>query len=469
MNNSLPNSAEELKEFLRYLDKFLLGKAIEWAKKCYQAILEQMDTLIAENRSDGTSIEHRREVWFQTCLGAVKIKRRQYQDGEGGWRYFLDEIMGMSKNWHTTVSVQELALEMASMMPYRRSAEVLRKTSAIDLPHQTIWRMIARVVDPYLEQEKRELKWFMETGELPESEGKKVDRLLMEADGVMLALQREKEKKAEVKLGIAYEGWQKVSKDRYQTVNKTAYAAVADKADFWAGLSLKLYKVYDLCGVDTIVGGDGAGWVKEGASYVGGSYQLDRYHLHRELCAALGRDNQTKGRVWEACERGEVAVGLGIMADALIKAKGEQATRIARAYRYLQENSAGLVDYRLRLGEDGKTLRHTGAIEGNVNQFVARRMKNQGMSWRLRGISRLLCVRFLILEKKLPGWLKKRTDLDTRTKITLPRKQMRRVVTRLSIQEPDEWIKAKLPALYGPHAYHPWVRALKSLSQVSAI
>jgi hypothetical protein len=470
LNNSVTNSAEELKEFLRHLDRYLKDRAIEWAKKCYQNIMEQIDTLIAEDRGEGISIDHLRGVWFQTCLGAIRIKRRQYQDGEGRWRYLLDEIMGMEKQWHTTVSVQELALEMASFMPYRRSAEVLKKASAIDLPHQTIWRMVGKAADPYLEKEEQELKWFLETGELAQGEGKQVSRLMVEADGVILSLQREKERRAEVKLGIAYEGWEKAGKDRYKTVNKTAFSTVSGEDDFWSGLSLKLQKTYDLSRVgDTIVGGDGAGWIKEGASYVNGRFQLDRYHLHRELCSAFGRDNQTKGMIWAACERGEVEIGLGIMAEAMKKASGKEALRIARAYRYLNDNRSGVGDYRLKLGEEGKTLRHTGAIEGNIDKLIVRRMKNQGMSWTLKGISRLLCVRFLILEKKLTGWLDNGRQTDNISKITIPTKKVRRIVTRLSIQEPDEWIKAKLPALYGPHSSRPWVRVLKSLSEVSAL
>jgi hypothetical protein len=289
----------------------------------------------------------------------------------------------------------------------------------------------------------------------------------VEADGVILSLQREKERRAEVKLGIAYEGWKKVGKDRYRTVNKTAFTTVAGRDNFWSGLSLKLQKTYDLARVkDTIVGGDGAGWIKEGASYVNGRYQLDRYHLNKELCSAFGRDSQTKGAVWQACERGEVEVSLAIMADAMKRVKGEQSLRMARAYRYIQENSSGLGDYRLSLGEEGKTLRHTGAIEGNIDKLIVRRMKNQGMSWTLKGIRRLLCVRFLILEKKLTEWLENEKPPQSTNKINLPRKKMRRIVTKLSIQEPDEWIKAKLPALYGPHSSRPWVRMLKSLSEV---
>jgi len=464
---SLPQNPAEFNDFIQQLDKVLLERAIEWARKCYKTLLEELDGLLMQNRDRALSVEHRRDVWLQTHLGPVKVKRRQYRDGDGKYRYLLDELMGMSRYRHYTSSVQEKALELASTMPYRYSAEVLRKLSAIDLPHQTIWRLMARTADPYLEHAERELEWFLETGEIPSGAAKKATRLMVEADGVMLSLQREKERKAEVKLGIAYEGWAKVGKDRYRTVNKTAFAAIAGGDAFWGGMTLKLRKTYDLSEVkDTIVGGDGARWVKEGARYMNGRFQIDRYHVNRALCAALGKDRETKARIWEAINGGDVETGLRILADALGKARGKQAANIAAVYRYLHDNSAGLRDYRVGLGEAGKSLRHTGAIEGNVDKLVARRMKNQGMSWTLRGIRRLLCVRFLVLEGNLADHLKAG---KIREIPRIPRRTIRHFANRTFAQNPSDWLAAVLPAIHGPHSSRPWAKALKSLSEVPTL
>ena len=447
---SLLENGTELKKILGQLDKVLLGEALEWARETYKKVLMEIDKTLAEHRACGLQIEHQRDVWYQTCLGPVKVRRRQYR-AQKGYRYLLDEAIGMSKRNHITDSVQVLALDLVSTMPYRRSADVLQKTSAIDLTHQTIWRLVAKTADPYLKKAEQELKWFQETGEIPASEGKQVARLMVEADGVMLSLQREKERKTEVKLGIAYEGWENTSKDRYKTVNKTIFAEVTGGDTFWAGMSLKLQKRYDLSGIrETIVGGDGATWVKEGASYINGHFQLDHYHLNKELTAALGQDKKTKGKVWQACLCGDAETGLQIMAETLKQSKGEQAQRIAKAYHYLKANRDGIADYRMKLGEEGKGLRRTGAMEGNVDKLVVRRMKNQGMSWSLKGIRRLLCVRFLVLEGKLNDWLtEEKTELPL---IGLSAKKVRKIVTNLSEQEPDAWLEAGLPALYGPHA-----------------
>ena len=464
---SLPETGKELKAILGQLDKILLGEALQGARKVYQTILAQTDEALAKHRSPGLRIEHLRNVWYQTCLGPVKVRRRQYWDGESH-RYLLDEVMGMSKRSHVTNGVQVLALDLASTMPYRRSADVLRKTSAIELTHQTIWRLVAKTADPYLKKTEQELKWFEETGEIPASEGKQVARLMVEADGVMLSLQREKERKAEVKLGIAYEGWERVGKDRYRTVNKTVFAAVNGGDTFWAGMSLKLQQRYDLSRVgETIVGGDGAGWIKEGARYVNGRFQLDHYHLNRELTTALGQDKKTKERVWRACEQGDIKNALQIMADAAGQARGESAQRITKTYHYLYDNRSGLEDYRLKLGEEGTGLRRTGAMEGNVDKLVVRRMKNQGMSWSLKGIRRLLCVRFLVLEGKLTSWLAVKKPAVPQ--ITIPAKKIHRIVTRLSAQEPDTWLQAGLPALYGPYASRPWVKVLRTITETPTL
>ncbi len=154
------------------------------------------------------------------------------------------------------------------------------------------------------------------------------------------------------------------------------------------------------------------------------------------------------------------------MASALEQAKGEPAKRINQAYRYLYENRSGLEDYRSKLGENGKDLRRTGAMEGNIDKLVVRRMKNQGMSWTIKGIRRLLCIRFLVLEGKLKDWL---VEKPYAHQINIPKKKIRRTINHLSAREPDAWLEAGIPALAGPHASHPWVQLLKSLSEVRSI
>jgi hypothetical protein len=204
-------------------------------------------------------------------------------------------------------------------------------------------------------------------------------------------------------------------------------------------MTLNLQKRYDLSNVgETIVGGDGAGWIKAGARYVNSRFQLDQYHFNRELTTALGQDKETKERVWRACEQGDIKNALQIMADAVGQARGEPAQRITKAYYYLYDNRSGLAVYRSKLGEEGTGLRRTRAKKGNVDKLVVRRMKNQGMSWSIKGIRRLLCIRFLVLEGKLSGWLSDKKPYASQ--ISISAKKIHRIMTRLSGQEPDAWL-----------------------------
>jgi hypothetical protein len=462
--DSVAKGEEELKELLRGLDVVVPEKALEWGRAVYKRAVEEIDRMLMQGRERRLAVEHIRPVWYTTCLGAVRVKRRQYRDEEGGYRYLLDEAVDTSGSGRATARVKQLALELSSEMSFRRSERTLEKTTAVHLSHQTIWKLLGEVADPYVERGQREIEWLLETGEVPHGEGKKIADLMVEADGVMMSLQREKERKAEVKVGIAYEGWERVGRDRYRTVNKTIHWDVSGSEEYWAGLSLKLQKKYDLSGIQrTVIGGDGAGWVKEGTGYLGGTYQLCRYHLNRELTAALGPDRKTVRMVARCCDRGEVEEAIRLLSEAAQKAKGERALRIERARRYLTDNSKGLRDYRMDLGEDGRKRRRTGAIEGNVDKLVVRRMKNQGMSWTTQGIRRMLCVRFLYLEGTIHEVLRTREPIPTDHR--LPVRQLRHVIDAAARKPHVGVIETSIPALCGPHASRPWAQVLKSLTR----
>lgn len=41
-----------------------------------------------------------------------------------------------------------------------------------------------------------------------------------------VSLQREKDRKAEIKAGIAYEGWEEITKERYKLKGKLVYGGI---------------------------------------------------------------------------------------------------------------------------------------------------------------------------------------------------------------------------------------------------
>jgi len=461
---SLLNNEKELKQVLHNLEKLILTKAYEWARNIFKAIMEHIDNIIKRYREKTFTIERKRSVWYTTCLGRIRIGRRQYRDSNGKYHYPLDRLLGMKKYRHTTLGVQDIAIELAASATFRKSEEILRRMTAIDLSHQTIHRLLARAADAYLEKKDKDSKWFQSTGELPDSENRKVPRLLMEADGVMLSLQRSKARKAEAKLGITYEGWNKVGKDRYKTINKTFYADIASGDAFWTGMTLKLHGKYDLAGIkEVIVGGDGSAWIKDGVDYFNGKFQLCRYHLNREIRYKLGSDKETIKSLHESINNEDMDTIYSTLNEAASRAKGDKAKGIKKLRRYIRANASGLEDYRNAI-TDGCNLRRTGAIEGNVDKLIVRRMKNQGMSWTPKGIRRMLAVRLLSREGKLTYWLNSRNGNIEKHGITP--KRINRVIDKTIKQHYIDWFSAGLPALYGPHPSRPWVKFLKSLTEV---
>ena len=370
----------------------------------------------------------------------------------------------MEKYRHTTSGVQDVVLALAATVTFRRSEEILRKMTAIELSHQSIHRLLSRAGDAFLEKRDKDNRWFQSTGELPDSESRKVPRLLVEADGVMLPLQRAKARKIEAKLGITYEGWDKVGKDRYRTINKTYYADIAGSDTFWTGMTLKLHRKYDLASInDIIVGGDGGAWIKEGVDYFNGKFQLCRYHLNREIRYKLGSDKETINSLHKSINNEGIDTIYSTLDGAISKAKEDKAKEIKKLYFYIKANASGLRDYRHDI-VDNRNLRRTGAIEGNIDKLIVRRMKNQGMSWTPKGIRRMLAVRLLWREDKLTNWLNIRNGIIEKHGITP--KRINRVIDKTIKQNYSDWFNAELPALHGPHCSRPWVKLLKSLTEV---
>jgi hypothetical protein len=199
--------------------------------------------------------------------------------------------------------VKELATFISSRFPFHRSEEILRAILPSGISHTSIHRLVAKVTDPYIEAEAKETEEICEAGVIPESDGKVVPYLFVEAAGTNIALQKEEIKRGEVKAGIAYEGWRKVSKDRYRVTEKTVYSGIMDGDRFWEGFSLTLAKKYDLSKVGkVIVGGDGAPWLKDGAELLGSICQLDRFPLKRALNQTL--DNGLATEAYQACVKG---------------------------------------------------------------------------------------------------------------------------------------------------------------------
>lgn len=465
----MKESIEEMVQNLKSAEDLLgvlVKLSLKLAREFCQRVLELLDEHLFQVRDKSLKVEHIRSRGVILPLGGIRVKRRQYLDREGKSHYLLDEFLGLAGKSPLTPVIKEIGILLSTLLPFRKSAQVLEQSlPQAAVSKTTLHSMVKSTAEPVLKEEEMKRRRVYETGKIPCGEGKVVPLLLMEADGVNIALQREQTRKAEVKIGICYEGWEEVSKGRYRLTGKTAYHGFGSGERFWEGFSVKLAGKYDLSRIKQhVVGGDGASWVKSGVALLGGRFQLDRFHLLRALRQALSQQRDQINSVYQACNEGNLPVAFGLLTQSLDKARGKEKEEIEQVITYLADNAQGLRDYRADLGQAGKGLRRTGAIESNVDKLAANRLKKRGMSWTIAGANRMVCLIICCFEGKLSEVCRPKKSQD---KLSPPVKRLRHLLTKTYREVEGKWLQASLPALYGPYVNRPWVKSLKHLSEVS--
>lgn len=450
---------EKLKGDVDCWEEKVFNFACDSARILAKEVLEELDNELMQRRDDDVKMVAFKEHWLTTIFGDIRIKRRLYQDKSGNYRFLLDEKMGLDKGSHVSPKMKELAILASTRYTFREVEQIIKAIFPWGVSHTTIHNISGELADSYIAEEEKEINALFEDGVIPETKGKVVPHLVIEADGVNIALQREESRKAEVKIGIAHEGWQEIGKDRYKLKDKSAYSGIMRGDRFWEGFSLILAKKYNLSQIaKRVIGGDGAPWVKAGAELVGGLYELDKFHLKRALHQGLAND-PVVAEIYQACITGEIEKADSLLVEAQDKADSDKAKEIMRLRGYLMENSCGLRDYRLEMEGDG--LRGLGAIEGNVDKLIADRMKKRGMSWTKRGANRMARLISLREMGKLNTKVKRRSKLQhmpVKEKVLAEREQYHRG------RDDGARLNVGLPALHGPHSNRPWAQVLWALA-----
>ncbi len=176
---------------------------------------------------------------------------------------------------------------------------------------------------------------------------------------------------------------------------------------------------------------------------------LSGFHLARSCIRGWGNG----GDMYAAIRSGRV----GQTPGALREREGKTAQK-ARTY-VLKRLDKGM-DWRKKVEAMGIALpegaRGLGAIEGNVSNLFADRMKDRGMSWTIPGAQHMGKAIQLAFNGELHNWCgRKPWSSETR----------KRTLSFHLFDELDGYgRRTALPALTGPHASRPWVRVLKDMT-----
>ena len=230
--------------------------------------------------------------------------------------------------------------------------------------------------------------------------------LFEETDGVYIRLQREKQNKGEIKVGIAYDGWKETGKNRYALDSKVVVAGFSNSKEFQEYREAAIAETYNLDETEVrIMNADGAEWVKNicDADTV---FQLDPFHRNKAIKENIPYPNSITAihELLDTQELDRLFEYLEIYKNSL--EDDEEIEKAERLITYFRNNREGLIPYsekglNLPKNKDGLIYRNMGTMENHVWSIIAKRMKHNHTSWSIKGGNNLA----KILAKKCSGRL----------------------------------------------------------------
>ena len=461
MEASLAGLLEEGKGFEEWEDR-VFGWACQWGRELIGEAMEALDLALSQGRGPGLRFVGKRPRTLITRLGDITFERRLYREKDTGrYRFLLDEVLGLPVKEAVSKVVADLALGVAAVLPFRRAVAILEKFLPQGFSATALQRLVWRFGKRVEEAEGKSQEATFGDGEVPPMGKEPASRLFVEGDGVSVALQREKERRGEVKTGIGYTGWERLGADRYGTVGKVVHAGMEETDTFWERFWLKACQRYDLSRLEEVVlGGDGAGWIAEGLMGLPGRFQLDRFHLWRAIRRALAGQEALAGQVYHEATQGtwekvdELLAGVLSSPDLL----PEREKGVREVRQYMLANREGLRDWRsgAKCQPGDRAL---GAMEGNVDKLVAIRTKRRGMSWRKTGLHSMA----KLLQSVYQGEVGFYASPCRQRPLPALKATPRRSRLKVRAKGQDTPFKATLPVVRGPHASRPWARLIKAI------
>ena len=221
----------------------------------------------------------------------------------------------------------------------------------------------------------------------------------VQADGTMVN-DRGSGTHMEAKVGLVFTGAERIGRDRWRLLDRHLVGATGS----WTTFAERLVAACAELGVyeaDRILFvSDGAAairWIRERA-FPDAIELLDWYHLVEQLEHGVGRQHgEVLSTATGAAIPGDVDALLAILrahARHLDADDPDQARHCRDLIGYVTNNRRGIANYRI------VPLASSGPMEKAVDIVICRRFKTRGMSWFRKGVSHLLHLRLLRLNRR---------------------------------------------------------------------
>ena len=390
------------------LEQNIYAIACGWARDHTRQFLEAYDVYLSEHR-DKKAYRNKglRNTVVKTVFGEVEYQRRIYQtvrdDGSIAYVYLLDEELTISGVGKISQNMAQQLVNSITDMSYRDCAKHISENTGQTISPMGVWNVVQALGEKICEEEA-ELVEAHKTGKI---KGEVVAPVLFEeVDGVYLNLQREGTRKAEMKVGIAYDGWRDNGNGRYSLNDKVTVAGFSSVSEFKAYKDAAISEKYNVDEIRMrVLGGDGAGWIRKSCAE-DAVFQLDPFHRNKAIRECIPYA-EAREEVYGYLNRRDIEgmfSWLHTYQDSL--SEDEEIRKAEQLIKYFEENTDGLIpwmDRGLDIPDGQKDLiyRGMGTMENHIWSIIARRMKHNHASWSIKGGNNLA----KILAKKGSGRL----------------------------------------------------------------
>ena len=400
------------------LEKKIYAWICQIGREFTKEFLERYDRMLMENR-DKKKYRNKgtRQTTVKTVYGEVTYQRTVYEvieeDGTRHFVYLLDETLELTNVGLISTNMAELLVKGITELSYRECAAKVSEMTGQTISAMGVWNVIQALGEKICEEEK-ELTEDYKKGHLKGE--KEVPVLFEEADGVYINLQGKdrknaKQDKAEMKIGIAYDGWRKTGANRYALENKVVVAGFSKAKEFHEYREAAIGSMFNLDEISQrILNADGASWIKK-VKDKSTCFQLDPFHRNKAVKEKIHHPKACQDilELLQTEKIEEVFHYLELYRNSLCE-EGESQD-VEDLIRYYENNREGLLPYQsqgLELPEnpDGLEYRNMGTMENHVWSVLAKRMKHGHRSWSRRGGNHLA----KILAKKCSGKLYEVTE-----------------------------------------------------------
>lgn len=376
-----------------YLKNFIFSKGIssftddlvaefaQFGSNLTQFMIEYAEQTIFELEERKQSFEslEKDDRSIVSIFGEINYKRRYYNDKENNNRvYLLDKIIGIEPKQRLLENVRERLIENAIDSSYEYSGE-----------HAAYGVKISRQeVKNEIENLNLEISFYPEN-----NQKKQVKNVYVIADEDHVHLQ--KGGIDEPRIVIVYDSFVKNGK-RIELKNKRHFGGLYKGRinDLWDEVAIYIENTYDMDYLEHVfVLGDGAKWIKIGATWINKSVSvLDRFHMCKAVNAIAGRDNNIcKIELYKRIKQLDFE-GFKEKCYEILSEEMEYSVRVRKEklMNYILNNKKGIISY-----YKYQDLLHGCSAEGHVSHIYSDRMSSRPMGWKTRNVDNMSKLRLL--------------------------------------------------------------------------